>query len=179
MTNTQMATLLAPLEAAFQKHIPEDMGLLYYEVLGQLDPAAVKAAVLRYIYTNEDQFLPAPALLLRYSDEFTHGVEMTSDQAVGLIWQAIKKHAGWDMDSVRAAYADLGPKVSAAMDAAGGYQRFQECTSGEKGALIAQFRQAWDAQVRRDEELRRLPSAVFPQLGAARQHRIASQEARS
>lgn len=164
MTNTEMATILAPLEAAFQKHIPEDMGVLYYEVLGQLDPAAVKAAVLRYIYTNESQFLPAPALLLRYADEAAHGVEMAADEAIKLVWDAVRKHHGYDTDCHRAACADLGPKIWDAMKAAGGYQRFCDCESGDKASLTAQFRDAWNANVRREEQSRRLPAALVPRV---------------
>lgn len=170
MTLDEMCRALAPIALACQKEIDEHHGMVFYGVLKGVSLEHFDAAVSRYLFTAKDQFLPMPGLLLQYADEAAHGVEMTADQAIGLVWHAVKKHQGYDADCHRAAYADLGPKIVAAMKAAGGYQRFCDCESGDKSSLTAQFREAWNASVRREEQYRRLPTALLPRVNGPATH---------
>lgn len=174
MTREEFAEALLPLHAAFDNFpMAPACQEMMWEALKGFATEHVAAAVLRAVFTHEHQSHPSVAILLRYADEAANGIEMTADQAVSLIWQAIKKHRGYDVECYRKAYADLGPKIGAAMDAAGGYQRFCDCTSDDKGTLVAQFRQAWDAHVRREEQQRRLPAALVPRVnGPTHQPRI-------
>lgn len=167
INQNELSRILAPVSLACQKAISKEHAGIYHEVLSGLDQESLAIAVSRFLSEAADTSLPMPGLLLRYADEAANGVELTADQAVDLVWKAIRKHKSYDMDCVRAAYADLGPKISAAMDAAGGYQRFCDCSSGDKGTLIAQFREAWNANVRREEQARRLPAALVPRLNGA------------
>lgn len=164
MTRDEFVKATLPLAAAFDKPLSRERLELMFLALQNFDVEAVKVAVNRSILTHEFPSHPPIALLLRYADEAANGIEMTADQAVTLIWQAVRKHRGYDVECHRKAYADLGPKIGAAMDAAGGYQRFCDCDSGEKGTLVAQFREAWNSQVRREEQSRRLPAALVPRL---------------
>lgn len=174
MTRSEFAEATLPLAAAFDRPMTPERLELLWAALKHFEVEHVRAAVNRSILTHEFNAHPPVALLLRFADEAAHGIELTADQAVDLIWKSIRKHAGWDMDSIRAAHADLGPKIVAAMNAAGGYGRFQECSSSEKGTLIAQFREAWNANVRRDEQARRLPAATLPRVNGPEVHRLES-----
>jgi hypothetical protein len=173
MTDDEFDAATLPLAAAFPFPMAPAWLRLLRQSVRHFSAEHFTTAVNRAVLTHEHPSHPPIATLVRYADEAANGVEMTADQAVSLIWQAIRKHRGYDVECHRKAYADLGPKIGAAMDAAGGYQRFCDCTSDDKGTLVAQFRQAWDAQVRRDEQQRRLPAALVPRVnGPTHQPRI-------
>lgn len=164
MTKEEFAEVTLPLAAGFPFPMAPAWLKLLMEAVKHFDAEHVRVAVLRAVMTHEHQSHPPIATIIRYADEAANGVEMTADQAIGLVWAAVKKHQGHDADCHRAAYADLGPKVVAVMKAAGGYQRFCDCKSADKGTLTAQFREAWNATIRRQEQHRRLPAALVPRV---------------
>lgn len=174
MTRDEFVRCLYPLEVVSGSPVSVEQAKVYYAVLGHLEPAMLETAVARHLRMSTERFLPAPGLLLQYADEAAHGIEMTADQAVDLVWKAVRKHGTFSTDDIRAAQDELGPKITAAMKAAGGYMRFADCSSGDKGTLIAQFREAWNANVRREEQQRRLPAALVPRMNGPEVHRLES-----
>jgi len=173
MTKEEFANVTLPLAAAFPFPMAPAWLKLLWETLKHFDTAHVKTAVDRAVLTHEHPSHPPIATLLRYADEAANGIEMTAEKAVTLVWQAVRKHGDGTVDGKRKAREELGPRIMQSVDACGGFGRFADCGADGKGTLVAQFRQAWDQQVRRDEQARRLPAVLLPRVnGQEHQLRI-------
>lgn len=153
MTKEEFLKVIAPLAAVCTAdELTADKLNVWYMVLGDIDAATLRAAVLHVLATHESNFLPPPAVIRRAAGEMAiqaRGLP-SSYEAYDM---AVKAVQSWG----RARRPDLPEIVMRAIDGIGGWVHF--CNSENPEALRSRFVSAYEQYKHRAEtEVRALPA---------------------
>lgn len=162
MTYDEFLAGLTLLEVAADVVAGDEQRKVYFSTLRDLEPKAWESAVSRCLAELEFKHIPMPGLLRRYADEADHGLDMTADEAFSVLRSAFATCPADDPQKARQA---LGVDVWEIVQSIGGW--FDCCQSEDRGTLFAQFRDAWNSRVRRQQAQRRLPGGLKPRLNPA------------
>jgi len=98
MTKKEMTVILATLKEAYKDfQVTENKINLWYELLGDFDFKATKAAVMKLILTNT--FPPAISEIRKAVVEVTQPKVLNSMEALEEVTQAVREYGSYDVES--------------------------------------------------------------------------------
>ncbi|MGD9855475.1 MAG: hypothetical protein AB7U20_11065 [Planctomycetaceae bacterium] len=159
MTRHEFTPCLAVLSAATGHAFTTEQATVWFDLLGDLDVAALQAAVKRVLMEREYPGLPPLGQIRRYATEATHGTSVTAERAFARVHEAISRYGYPDPAGAR---QSLGPEIWAVMQGIGGWDRICDSPIDQRSALFAQFRDGWIRQEGRRANQLRLPAALRP-----------------
>lgn len=145
------------LSAAIGRPIPANQLEAYYDLLNDIPFAALKAACKRAIQEQKDNWLPSVGAIRSHASEVINGqLPQYADE-----WETVRKaiqRFGWPRPVE--GMASLSPLAQHAVKAIGGWMAI--CDSENPSIIGAQFRTAYEAAARREENNRRVSPELRP-----------------
>ena len=135
----------------------------YRKLLKDLPVKAVKSAVAKILMEN--QYLgpnryPTVAEIRSVATALSIGVVATPEQAFERAMASVKRYG---LDQPDKAHEMCGEQVWSCIKMSGGFERFCDCTSADKSALLAQFLDAWQRNVTAEHSRKSLPESMRPE----------------
>ena len=135
----------------------------YRKMLCDLPATAVKNAVVKVLmentYLSANRY-PTVAEIRKLAAELSIGVIATPEQAFERAMASVKRYG---LDQPDKAHEMCGEQVWSCIKMSGGFERFCDCTSADKSALLAQFRDAWQRNVTAEHSRKSLPESMRPE----------------
>ncbi len=163
-TKDEFVACLALLSGGIGRPMPEEQATAWYLILGDLSKEVLHASIERYLRENETTFFPAPATILRLSQELTEGRLPTADEAF-TEFLAAKRRFDPFYQAIEL-MASLSPLTRQAVQACGGTVAAAELQAEDRQIYAGQFRKAFEAISARADRQRRLPESLRPRLAA-------------
>ncbi|MGD9857313.1 MAG: hypothetical protein AB7U20_20415 [Planctomycetaceae bacterium] len=159
MTRAEFTPCLAVLSAATGHAFTADQATVWFDLMRDLDVAALQAAVKRVLLEREYPGLPPLGQIRRYATEATHGTSVSAVRAFARVHEAISQFGYLDPAGAR---KYLGPEIWAVVQGIAGWDRICDSPIDQRASLFAQFRDGWNRQEDRRANQLRLPEALRP-----------------
>ena len=157
LTFPEFQACAAVLIAATGKPMSQATSEVYYELLSDISYEVLKAACKRAIQEQKDNWLPSVGAIRSFASEAINGqLPQYADE-----WETVRKAVsrfGWPRPVE--GMASLSPLARKAVHALGGWLVL--CDSDQPTILAAQFRGAYEAAARREENNRRISPELRP-----------------
>lgn len=159
MNKREYMNAIAPLAAAFGRKMPKEQHIAFYSVLKDFEVAPFKRAIIAFLAEGDDW--PTIAKLRRLTTEQIEGSVQPHGEAFDHIMKQVRSYGYPHKDRLDQI---LTQDEISVIDQVGGWIRFCDCTSNERGTLAAQFRDAWKEHVGGRRRRENLPAEARPKL---------------
>ena len=157
LSRGEFATCAAYLTAGCGRQMGKEQMEVYYDALNDISFPVLKACCKRAIQEHKDSWLPSVGAIRSFASEAINGqLPQYSDE-----WEAVRKaisRFGWPrpIDGM----ASLSPLTQHAVKAIGGWRVV--CESENASITGAQFRAAYEAAAKREDNNRRISAELRP-----------------
>lgn len=153
----EFLTAVREVEIACGKEIPLRLAQLWWKHLNDLPLGSVIGAIDWTISERKFHGLPMVGEIRSKAVELMQGPKMTPEEAFSLCRKVASRYGLMQATEAR---ETLGEQVWKALDGIGGWKRFCDSPVDERAALYAQFRDAWQRQLERDQSLAIMPKRL-------------------
>lgn len=160
MNRKEFAAALAVLEAGVGQSLTAEQAEVWFDVLKDLPPDALKTAVRRYLSQSEYPGLPPVGKLRKLAVEAVNGLPLTAAEAWERVRYAIRRWGFYGPAEAFRSFDDLTRRAVQAI----GWETL--CNSTGISIEAGQFRRIYESLAERRTQLERLPADVRPRIAS-------------
>lgn len=159
-TREEFAKVVAYLSAAVNKPMAREQAEVYYELLRDLPPEALKAAAKAAVAESRYPTIPTVGTLRELALESEGPVQATWAEAWGATMEAVERYGCGRRGEGLASLPPVARRTAEAI----GWRALCDARRSEADTLRAQFRDAYGAVAEREARCRLLPPLLREQL---------------